>query len=173
MDTKGQDLENKWQEIENRIQLSKEDIAAANVTEANANAQKAVELWNQEMLNTKYLDETQEERVIKLVSEIALLKKEGSVQDSIVDVNYNTARKIEKEVENFYYEMVTRRMSAEAAKEQAAAMIDKVAKDYELGKGHLDNENQKNLREWIYGGINQLSEIIGSLSRFKQAKPLS
>ena len=172
VDTKGQDLENKWQEIENRIQLSKENIAAANVTEANANAQKAVELWNQEMLNTKYLNETQEERVAKLVSEIALLQKEGAVQDSIVDVNYNTARKIQKEVENFYYDMITKRMSAEAAKEQAAAMIDKIAKDYELGKGHLDNENQKNLREWIFGGINQLSEIIGSLSKFKQAQSL-
>ena len=31
---------------------------------------------------------------------------------------------------------------------------------------------QKNLREWIYGGINQLSEIIESLSRFKQAESL-
>lgn len=172
VDTKGQELNNKWQEVENRIQLSKENIAAANVTEANANAQKAVELWNQEMLNTKYLDETQEERVTKLISEIALLQKEGAVQDSIVDVNYNTARKIQKEIENFYYEMITKRMSAEAAKEQAAAMVDKIAKDYELGKGHLDNENQKNLREWIYGGINQLSEIIGSLSRFKQAESL-
>ena len=29
------------------------------------------------MLNTKYLDETQEERVTKLVSEVALLQKEG------------------------------------------------------------------------------------------------
>lgn len=172
VDTKGQDLENKWQEIENRIQLSKENIAAANVTEANANAQKAVELWNQEMLNTKYLNETQEERIAKLVSEIALLQKEGAVQDSIVDVNYNTARKIQKEVENFYYDMITKRMSAEAAKEQATAMIDKIAKDYELGKGHLDNENQKNLREWIFGGINQLSEIIESISKFKQAKSL-
>ena len=172
VDTKGQELENKWQEVENRIQLSRENIIAANVTEANANAQKAVELWNQEILNTKYLDETQEERVVKLVSEIALLQKEGAVQDSIVDVNYNTARKIQKEVENFYYEMVTRRMSAEAAKEQAAAMVDKIAKDYELGKGHLDNENQKNLREWIYGGINQLSEIIGSVSKLKQAQSL-
>ena len=124
------------------------------------------------MLNTKYLNETQEERVAKLVSEIALLQKEGAVQDSIVDVNYNTARKIQKEVENFYYEMITRRMTAEAAKEQAKAMVDKIAKDYELGKGHLDNENQKNLREWIYGGINQISEIIGSLSKFKQAEAL-
>ncbi len=172
VDTKGQELENKWQEVENRIQLSKESIAAANVTEANANAQKAVELWKQEMLNTKYLDKTQEERVVKLVSEIALLQKEGAVQDSIVDVNYNTARKIQREIENFYYEMITRRMSAEAAKEQAAAMVDKIEKDYELGKGHLDNENQKNLREWIFGGINQLSEIIESVSKFKQAKSL-
>lgn len=172
VDTKGQELSNEWQEIENRIQLSKENIAAANVTEANANAQKAVELWKQEILNTKYLDKTQEERVTKLVAEIALLQKEGAVQDSIVDVNYNTARKIQKEVENFYYEMVTRRMSAEAAKEQAAAMVDKIAKDYELGKGHLDNESQKNLREWIYGGIDQLSEIIGSVSKFKQAQSL-
>ena len=144
----------------------------SNTKEAAANAKKAVELWKQEALNTKYLDETQKERVTKLVSEIALLQKEGAVQDSIVDVNYNTARKIEKEVENFYYEMITRRMSAEAAKEQAAAMIDKIAKDYELGKGHLENENQKNLREWIFGGINQLSEIIGSLSKFKQAESI-
>ena len=36
--------------------------------------------------------------------------------------------------------MITKRMSAEAAKEQAAAMVDKITKDYELGKGHLDNE---------------------------------
>lgn len=172
VDTKGQELNNKWQEIENRIQLSKENIAESNITEAAANAKKAIELWKQEALNTKYLDETQEERVAKLVSEIALLQKEGAVQDSIVDVNYNTARKIQKEVENFYYEMITKRMSAEAAKEQAKAMVDKISKDYELGKGHLNNENQKNLREWIYGGIDQLSEIIGSLSKFKQAQSL-
>lgn len=172
VDTKGQELSNKWQEIENRIQLSKENIAESNVTEAAANAKKAVELWKQEALNTQYLNETQEERVAKLVSEIALLQKEGAVQDSIVDVNYNTARKIQKEVENFYYDMITKRMSAEAAKEQAAAMIDKIAKDYELGKGHLKNENEKNLREWIYGGINQVSDIIGSISKFKQAQKL-
>jgi len=172
VDTEGQKLSNKWQEVENRIQLSKEDIAGSNATEAAANAKKAIELWKQEVLNTEYLDKTQEERVVKLVSEVALIQKEGAVQDSIVDVNYNTARKIQREVENFYYEMITRRMTAEAAKEQAKAMVDKIAKDYELGKGHLKNENEKNLREWIYGGINQVSDIIGAISKFKQAQAL-
>lgn len=172
VDTKGQELSNKWQEIENRIQISKESIAESNVTEATANAKKAVEMWKQEVLNTEYLDKTQEERVIKLISEVALIQKEGAVQDSIVDVNYNTARKIQEEVENFYYEMITRRMSSEAAQKQADAMVDKIAKDYELGKGHLKNENEKNLREWIYEGINQVSDIIGSISKFKQAQAL-
>ena len=89
VDTKGQELDNKWKEIENRIQLSKENIAESHITEAAANAKKAIGLWKQEALNTKYLDETQKERVTKLVAEIALLQKEGAVQDSIVDVNYN------------------------------------------------------------------------------------
>lgn len=172
VDTKGQDLENKWQEIENRIQLSKENVAESNVKEAKANADKAIELWKQEMLNTEYLDKTQEERITKLVAEIAKIQNEGAVASSIADVNYHTARKIQKEVENFYYDLVTKRMSSEAAMKQADAMIQKIANDYELGKGHLKNENEKNLREWIYGGINQLSEIIGSLSKFKQAESL-
>ena len=89
VDTKGQELSNKWQEVENRIQLSKENIAESNVTEAAANAKKAVELWKQEALNTEYLDKTQEERVVKLISEVALIQKEGAVQDLYRDWEKN------------------------------------------------------------------------------------
>ena len=37
---------------------------------------------------------------------ITKIQKEGSLAASATDVNYQTARKVEKEVENFYYEMV-------------------------------------------------------------------
>ena len=63
-------------------------------------------------------------------------------------------------------------MSSEAAMKQADAMIQKIANDYELGKGHLKNENEKNLREWIYGGIQQITDIVGSISKFKQAQAI-
>ena len=89
----------------------------------------------------------------KLVSEIALLQKEEAVQDSIVDVNYNTARKIQKEVENFYYDMITRRMSAEAAKEQAAAMVDKKAielwKQEALNTKYLDKTQEERVTKLV------------------------
>ena len=59
-------------------------------------------------------------------------------------------------------------MSAEAAQEIAKATYEKVKNEYELGKGHLSNEDDKNLREWIYGGIRE-AEIIKIITDFLPA----
>lgn len=160
VDTEGQKLQNKWQEIENRIQLSREAIEKSNIKQAAANADKAIEDWKMSVLERKYLDEVQEERVTLLVSEIAKIQKEGSLAESQIDVNYHTARKIQKEVENFYYEMITRRMSAEAAKESAENMLKKIENDYKLG-------SDQNLREWIYGGVDRINGILETIVKFK------
>jgi hypothetical protein len=160
VDTKGQELQNKWQEIENRIQTSRESIEQSNMKAAAANADKAVEDWKMAVLDREYLDKTQEDRVTRLVSEIAKIQKEGSLAESATDVNYHTARKIEKEVENFYYEMITRRMSAEAAKEEAENMLKKIENEYKLG-------SDQNLREWIYGGVDRIEGILETIMKFK------
>lgn len=160
VDTKGQELQNKWQEIENRIQTSRESIEQSNMKAAAANADKAVEDWKMAVLDREFLDKTQEDRVTRLVSEIAKIQKEGSLAESATDVNYQTARKIEKEIENFYYEMITRRMSAEAAKETAENMLKKIENDYKLG-------SDQNLREWIYGGVDRINGILETIMKFK------
>ena len=160
VDTKGQELQNKWQEIENRIQTSRESIEQSNMKAAAANADKAVEDWKIAVLDREYLDKTQEDRVTRLVSEIAKIQKEGSLAESATDVNYQTARKIEKEIENFYYEMITRRMSAEAAKETAENMLKKIENDYKLG-------SDQNLREWIYGGVDRINGILETIAKLK------
>lgn len=160
VDTKGQELQNKWQEIENRIQISRENIEQSNMRAAAANADKAVEDWKMAVLDREYLDKTQEDRVTRLMAEIAKIQKEGSLADSATDVNYFTARKIQKEVENFYYEMITRRMSAEAAKETAENMLKKIENEYKLG-------SDQNLREWIYGGVDRIDGILETIMKFK------
>lgn len=160
VDTEGQELQNKWQEIENRIQTSRESIEQSNTKAAAANADKAIEDWKMSVLDREYLDKIQEDRVTRFVSEIARIQKEGSLAESATDVNYHTARKIEKEVENFYYEMITRRMSAEAAKETAENMLKKIEKEYELG-------SDQNLREWIYGGVDRINGILETIMKFK------
>lgn len=166
VDTKGQELQNKWQEIENRIQTSRESIEQSNMKAAAANADKAVEDWKMAVLDREYLDKTQEDRVTLLVSEIAKIQKEGSLAESATDINYQTARKVEKEIENFYYDLVTRRMSAEAAKKSAENMLKKIENEYKLG-------SDQNLREWIYGGVDRINGILETIAKFKNGAQIA
>ena len=167
VDTKKAESEVKWQEIENRIQESREQIAASNITEAKATAQKAMEEWKQSMLNTEYLDETQQQRIQTITEQLALIQKQGLKEEAIIDLTNAQATKIRKEIDTLWYDAITRRESADALKKQADAAVEKIAKEYELGKGHLDLEEQKNLREWIYNGIDQITNIVGVISKIK------
>ena len=56
--------------------------------------------------------------------------------------------------------MITRRMSAKAAKETAENMLKKIENDYKLG-------SDQNLREWIYGGIDRINGILETIVKFK------
>ena len=56
--------------------------------------------------------------------------------------------------------MITRRMSAEAAKEAAENMLKKIENEYKLG-------SDQNLREWIYGGVDRINGILETVMKFK------
>lgn len=167
VDTKKTEYEIKWQEIENRIQESREQITASNVTEANANAKKAMEEFKQAMLDTDYLDKTQQQRIQTITDQLSLIQKQGLKEEAIIDLTNAQASKIRKEIDILWYDAITKRTSADALKKQADATVEKIAKEYELGKGHLSLEEQKNLREWIYGGIDQITSIVEVVGKIK------
>lgn len=167
VDTKKTESEIKWQEIENRIQESREQIASSNIKEAQANANKAMEEFKQEMLNTEYLDETQQQRIQMVTDQLSLIQKQGLKEEAIIDLTNAQASKVRKEIDILWYDAITRRTSADALKKQADAAVEKIAKEYELGKGHLSLEEQKNLREWIYNGIDQITNIVEVVGKIK------
>lgn len=167
VDTKKTESEIKWQEIENRIQESRELITKSNITEAKANAKKAMEEFKQAMLNTDYLDKTQQQRIQTITDQLALIQKQGLKEEAVVDLTNAQASKIRKEINILWYDAITKRTSADALKKHADAAVEKIAKEYELGKGHLSLEEQKNLREWIYGGIDQITSIVETVGKMK------
>lgn len=167
VDTKKTESEIKWQEIENRIQESREQIASSNIEEAQANAKKAMEEFKQAMLNTEYLDKTQQQRIQTVTEQLSLIQKQGLKEEAVIDLTNAQATKIRKEIDILWYDAITRRTSADALKKQADAAIEKIAKEYELGKGHLNLEEQKNLREWIYNGIDQITNIVEVVGKIK------
>ena len=97
------------------------------------------------------------------------MRKEGALIVANRELSEKQKEKVEKEINYMYYELYTKRMSAEAAQEIAKATYEKVKNEYELGKGLLSNEDDKNLREWIYGGIHEGAEIIKIITDFLPA----
>lgn len=169
VDTEGAKLDNEWKKVENRIQLSRENIEASNVTAAEANAQKAVAEWNSAVIQAEIDAETKAEKTQIIIEQLTNMRKEGALMVANRELSEKQKEKVEKEINYMFYELYTKRMSAEAAQEIAKATYEKVKNEYELGKGHLSNEDDKNLREWIYGGIHEGAEIIKIITDFLPA----
>ena len=119
------------------------------------------------MLNTEYLDKTQQQRIQMVTDQLSLIQKQGLKEEAVIDLTNAQASKVRKEIDILWYDAITRRTSAEALKKQADAAVEKITKEYELGKGHLDLEEQKNLREWIYQGIDQITNIVDVVGKMK------
>ena len=100
------------------------------------------------------------------------MQAEGALKIVGKDLSVTQARMIEREMQLLGYKATTERMSAEAAKKQAENTAEKIIKDYERSGQKLNIDEKNSLREWIFGGISQLSEIIESVSKFKQAQSL-
>ena len=126
-----------------------------------------MEEFNQAMLNTEFLDKTQQQRIQTITEQIALIQKQGLKEEAVIALTNAQATKTRKEIDILGYDAITRRTSADALKKQADAAVDKIAKEYELGKGHLSIEEQKNLREWIYNGIDQITNIVEVVGKMK------
>lgn len=169
VDTEGAKLDNEWKKVENRIQLSRENIEASNVTAAEANAQKAVAEWNSAVIQAEIDAETKAEKTQIIIEQLTNMRKEGALMVANKELSEKQKEKVEKEINYMFYELYTKRMSAEAAQKIAEATYEKVKNEYELGKGHLSNEDEKNLREWIYGGIHEGAEIIKIITDFLPA----
>jgi hypothetical protein len=169
VDTEGTKLDNEWKKVENRIQLSRENIEASNVTAAEANAQKAVAEWNSAVIQAEIDADTKVERTQMIIEQLANMRKQGALMVANRELSEKQKEKVEKEINYMFYELYTKRMSAEAAKDLAKATYEKVKNEYELGKEHLSLEEEKNLREWIYGGIHEGAEIIKIITDFLPA----
>ena len=138
-------------------------------TAAEANAQKAVAEWNSAVIQAEIDAETKAEKTQIIIEQLTNMRKEGALMVANRELSEKQKEKVEKEINCMFHELYTKRMSAEAAQEIAKATYEKVKNEYELGKGHLSNEEDKNLREWIYGGIHEGAEIMKIITDFLPA----
>lgn len=147
-------------EIENRIKAITEGITGSNLTEAEANAQKAVAEWNSAIAKAEVDQATKNTAIQTMKQNLINMQAEGALKIVGKDLSVTQARMIEREMQLLGYRATTERMNAEAAKKQAENTADKIIKDYERSGQRLNLDEKNSLRQWIYGGIGTLSSFI-------------
>ena len=106
-------------EIENRIKTIAEGITGANLTESEANAQKAVAEWNSAMAKAEIDQATKHTAIQTMKQNLINMRAEGALKIVGKDLSVTQARMIEREMQLLGYRAATERMSAEAALKQA------------------------------------------------------
>lgn len=171
--TSGIDTEKARTEMElntilQRIKINEEQITAANITTAVAESQQAMEELNQAMIKTEIDQKTKEAMIGKAFEEWANAKKQGALTIAQKNLTEKQAENVKQIIDNYTYEVATRRMTAEAARDAAAAAAEKVAKEYEVAGEKLKREDEKILQQWILGGAGEISNLIEKFIPTKQ-----
>lgn len=161
-DTKESESRTALNEMNQKLFNSEIEINAANITKLVAEGQIAMQRYNQEINNTEISNETKELTIKKAAAEYYNTIIAGMLNITRTRLESKQADLVEKEVDNFMYDLITKRMNAEAAKKQADAMIQKVKNEYEQTGRKLDLEQERLLKEWIYGGIETFTKTIST-----------
>lgn len=159
---KGLDFEIK--KFEKEIKGMETDITASNVTQYAALAQKAVAEMQTVQNEAEISNATKQQKIQTVVQNLINIKLEGL--SKIVEMVKTDAerQKIAKEIKYYFYDVVTRRMSAEAAKTQAESMGKYLSDNIELGNKGLELNRTKMWGDWISGGVGDILQLIGKLA---------
>lgn len=149
-------------EMNEKLMSSEIEINSANITKLVADGQIAMQQYNQELNNTEISNETKETVINQAIQDYKNSILAGSLNIANIKKAGKESELIEKNIDNYVYEIVTKRMSAEAAKENAGTLLQKIKNDYEQNGIHLDIEKERLLKEWIYGGVDGFTKVVGA-----------
>lgn len=161
VDTKEAESRIELTEMNKKLIDSEIEINAANITKLVAEGQIEMQKYNQELNNTEISNETKEIKIKQATAEYYQTLTAGMLNITGARLNDKQGKLIKKQADNFVFEMITRRMNAEAAKKQAEAFAQKIINDYEQTGKKLDLEQERLIKEWIYGGVDAFSNVVG------------
>lgn len=173
--TSGIDTEKARTEIQlntilQRIKLNEEQITAANITTAVAESQQAMEELNQAMVKTEIDQKTKEAIIGKAFEEWSNAKKQGALIIAQKNLKEEQAENVRKIIDNYSYEVATKRITAEAARDMSKATAEKVSNEYKIAGERLSREDERILQQWILGGAGEIANLIEKFLPAKQVK---
>lgn len=149
----------------------------ANTDKAKAEINK---VW-EEVTNLS-LDNTIKEETKDAVIQYAYVNTNNAIYDGIqkicnIKLTEKQMRALENQIEGYWFELATSRMSAEAATKQAENTANRLVEEVKKWNKQISQEDEKILQQWIFGGINTavgaVDKLTGALTPWGLVKNLS
>lgn len=140
------------------LQNQQKEINANTIVEGAAKAQEAI--YNCQIVATdaEIKKETKETVIAQTLQE--LINMQVSAFESITKskLNQKQTEYVEEQIRYYFFDLMTGRISADAASKNAETMVTKVLGELELGKGKLSVEEERLLKDWIIQGTQTLGK---------------
>lgn len=156
------------------------DLAASN-TKLNdqniAESKKRMEKLNEEIgilaAEKEVANETKWAKIETAYEQYRNTVFAGIESQARVELTQRQAAYLDKQIEGFWYDLVTKRISADASANIAETMANRLTEEVKKWNKELSQEDTRILQQWIYGAAGAIADLGSTVAEFLPTKFLN
>lgn len=143
-------------DLEKSLKTQNIEIGANEIVRATAIAQKAMEELNQAMIETDIKKETKDATIESTIKNVTNLEVQIALGVAKTKETNKNIEAIEGQLEALKKDVITRRITAEAAKENAKTLGERLIKEMEVKGKELEYQEKRMILDAIQGGVDSM-----------------
>lgn len=143
-------------DLEKNLKAQNVEIGANEIVRTTAVAQKAMEELNQAMMETEIKKETKDAIIESTIKNVTNLEVQIALGVAKTKETNRNIEAIGEQLEALKKDVITRRITAEAAKENAKTLGERLIKEIEVKGQELELQEKRMILDAIQGGVDSM-----------------
>lgn len=163
------DLSTEMAETQRTIQVlntREAELTTTNIAKANEQWKILTQQFRQEVVKGNIAEKTEQAEIDRIGQEAINSVYKGLEYFTNAELNEEKKKQIREMLLQGWKDLAIKEWGTEIQEKEVNALVDKLVQEAKrIGQG-IDLDKEKNLREWIYGGVNAGGEVINAISEF-------
>ena len=163
------DLNKEIAETQRTIQIlntREAELTTTNIANANEQWKILTQQFRQEVVKADIAEETKQAQIDQIGQEAINSVYKGLEYFTNAELNEEKKKQIRETVLQGWKDLAIKEWGTEIQEKQVDALVEKLIQEAKrIGQG-IDLDQEKNLREWIYGGINAGASVFNAIGDY-------
>lgn len=163
------DLSKELTETQKTIQVlntREAELTTTNIAKANEQWKILTQQFRQEVVKGNIAEKTEQSQIDQIGQEAINSVYKGLEYFTNAELNEEKKKQIREMVLQGWKDLALKEWGTEIQEKQVNALVDKLVQEAKkIGQG-IELDQEKNLREWIYGGVNAGAGVINAIGDF-------